>query len=221
MINKLKNLIELEKEAYLELMVVARQEAYIYFDKNIRELSRKKDGSFDESTGEMSNNDADAFRHAYVSGVFTQEKGEMKANLAGIYNEIKGTNPINQQNMDLWNNAVGRKYGKLAKTREELAGFIKKSLENNELIIDPHDERKYKELRHFDYDPKKPVKVIQESESGRNQYFLDFSTGDILDRETFVTAIESGNYPGYTISTINSIKTPISKPDKVTSNNLG
>ena len=61
MINKLKNLIELEKEAYLELMVVARQEAYIYFDKNIRELPRKKDGSFDESTGEMSNNDAVAW----------------------------------------------------------------------------------------------------------------------------------------------------------------
>ena len=51
MINKLKNLIELEKEAYLELMVVARQEAYIYFDKNIRELPRKKDGSFDETKG--------------------------------------------------------------------------------------------------------------------------------------------------------------------------
>ena len=66
MINKLKNLIELEKEVYLELMVVARQEAYIYFDKNIRELPRKKEGSFDESTGEMSNNDADAFRQAVL-----------------------------------------------------------------------------------------------------------------------------------------------------------
>ena len=221
MINKLKNLIELEKEAYLELMVVARQEAYIYFDKNIRELPRKKEGSFDESTGEMSNNDADAFRHAYVSGVFTQEKGEMRANLAGIYNEMKGTNPINQQNMDLWNNSVGRKHGKKSKTREELADFIKKALENNELIIEPNDPREYKGLRHFDYDPEKPVKVIQESESGRNQYFLDCSTGDILDRETFVTAIESGNYPGYTVSTIDSIKTPMSKPDVVTSNNLG
>ena len=42
MINKLKNLIELEKEAYLELMVVARQKAYIYFNKNIRELPSKK-----------------------------------------------------------------------------------------------------------------------------------------------------------------------------------
>ena len=87
MINKLKTLIELEKEVYLELMVVARQEAYIYFDKNIRELPRKKDGSFDESTGEMSNNDADAFRDAYVSGVFTQEKGEMKAKIHNDEND--------------------------------------------------------------------------------------------------------------------------------------
>ena len=82
----------------------------------------------------MSNNDADAFRHAYVSGVFTQEKGEMRANLAGIYNEMKGTNPINQQNMDLWNNSVGRKHGKKSKTREELADFIEKSLENNDYL---------------------------------------------------------------------------------------
>ena len=49
----------------------------------------------------MSNHDADAFRHAYVSGVFTQEKCEMKANLSGVYNEIKGTNPINQQSIAL------------------------------------------------------------------------------------------------------------------------
>ena len=76
-------------------------------------------------------------------------------------------------------------------------------------------------MRHFDYDPEKPIKVIQESESGRNDYFLDCSTGDILDRATFVAAIESGNYPGYTVSTIDSIKTPMSKPDKVVSNNLG
>ncbi|RAP33310.1 hypothetical protein DID77_03325 [Candidatus Marinamargulisbacteria bacterium SCGC AG-439-L15] len=62
---------------------------------------------------------------------------------------------------------------------------------------------------------------MQESEIGRNQYFLDCSTGDILDRDAFVTAIESGKYPGYTVSTIDSIKTPLSKPDKVTTNNLG
>ena len=42
MINKLKNLIELEKEAYLELMAVARQEAYIYFDQNIFENYQEK-----------------------------------------------------------------------------------------------------------------------------------------------------------------------------------
>lgn len=126
MINKLKNLIELEKEAYLELMAVARQEAYIYFDQNIRELPKDDSGKYIVTEKEFYNNDVDAFRHAYVSGVFTQEKGEIKANFAGIYNEMKGKNPINQQNMDLWNNSVGRKYGKKSKTREELADFIKK-----------------------------------------------------------------------------------------------
>ena len=120
----------------------------------------------------MSNNEADAFRHAYVSGVFTQEKGEMRANLAGVYNEIKGTNPINQQNMDLWNNSIGRKYGEKTSSRTELSQLLVKALKE-ELIIDPKDPREYKGLRHFDYDPEKPVEVIDETETGLNNTFFD------------------------------------------------
>ena len=50
----------------------------------------------------MSNNDADAFRHAYASGVFTLVHNSLIANVAGIKREMDGDNPINQQNMDLW-----------------------------------------------------------------------------------------------------------------------
>ena len=72
-----------------------------------------------------------------------------------------------------------------------------------------------KRFRNFNYDPEKPVKVIQESESERNEYFLDCLTGDIMDREMFVAVIESGHYTGYTVSTIDSLKTPLSKPEIV------
>jgi hypothetical protein len=221
LIGNLKNLAELKKQELIDLKEECRQEAYEYYDKNIDKLPRKKDGSFDESTGKMSNNKTDAFRHAYTSGVFTQKLGLIRANLLGLYNEIDGDNPINQQNMDLWNNAVGRKYGKKAPSKKELANLIKKAFKNKELIEHPNDPREYKGLRHFNYDPKKPVQVIKESKTGRNEYFLDFSNRNIMDRNSFANKIEEGLYPGYTIANIDSVPTPISKPDSTPGNNLG
>ncbi|MFC1771719.1 DUF6973 domain-containing protein [Candidatus Margulisiibacteriota bacterium] len=220
-IKYVKNICELKKKEYVELKEECTQEAYEYFDKHIRKLPKNPDGTFNEASGKMHNNDADAFRHAYTAGVFTLVHGSLISNLAGLYNELTGNNPINQQNMDLWNNAVGRKYGEKATSKNEIANNIKKSLEKGELITNPDDPREYKGLRHFNYDPQKPVKVIQESETGRNQYFLDLSNGNIMDRENFVSAIESGQYPGYQLAQINSIITPISKPDDSAENNLG
>ena len=68
----------------------------------------------------------DALRHAYVSGVFTQEYGEAAANVLGRLNEYSpgggssSSSSTNSTNMDLWNNEVARKYGKKSKTRKEL-----------------------------------------------------------------------------------------------------
>ena len=93
-----------------------RQEAYDYYHKNIEPLPKKEDGSFDESTGKMSNNEADAFRHAYTSGVFSKEYySKTIADFLGQGNEIKNPNPENQRDMDLWNNNVGREYSKKSK----------------------------------------------------------------------------------------------------------
>jgi hypothetical protein len=191
----IKNLAELKKQAYIDLKEECRQAAYEYFDKNIRSLPKDKDGNFKITQEEFYNNDVDAFRHAYTGSIFTLVYNALISDLAGIYNEIKGTNPVNQQNMDLWNNAVGRKYGKNdTLSRKEIADLIKKALEKGELIVDSNDPREYKGLRHFNYDPKKPVTVIQESKTGRNEIFLDLSNGDVMDRESFVSVIESGLY---------------------------
>ena len=97
----------LKKEACLE--------GYRYFDSNIRSLPRKIDGSFDESNSIFVNSDVDAFRHAYVSAIFTHEYGSNVAELFGRLNELTsifspGSSP-GEKNMDLWNNAVGRRYG--------------------------------------------------------------------------------------------------------------
>ncbi|MBT6120823.1 hypothetical protein HOH45_05085 [bacterium] len=198
-----------------------RQEAYVYFDKNICELPRKESGEFNESGGGMQNNDADAFRHAYVSGVMTQIFSEPISEKMGLVVEWRGKNPENQKNMDLWNNSVGRKYGKQANTKEELADFLKQALENGELILSLDDLRKYEGKTSLQIDDEKPVVVLKENETGRNEVFLNLLKGEVMDREAFVSSIEGGEYSGYNIASINNIATPISKPDQVSSNNLG
>ena len=64
----------------------ALDEAYKYFDKNIRSLIKDKTGKVDPLAHGLDDNDADAFRHAYVSGVFTQEYSEPTADTFGQLN---------------------------------------------------------------------------------------------------------------------------------------
>ena len=97
-------------------------EAYKYFDKNIRPLPKNADGSF-KVTLEYIDSDIDAFRHAYVSGVYVQEYGELIADLLGRINEFGSFASDSRggeasKNMDLWNNAVGRRYGTAIRSRQ-------------------------------------------------------------------------------------------------------
>ena len=66
----------------------------------------------------------------------------------------------------------------------------------------------------------KRISVITESPSGRNEKFHDNTTGKNMTRESFVRAIEQGQYPKYHIREINGIKTPVSNPDQSVNNNL-
>jgi hypothetical protein len=67
----------------------------------------------------------------------------------------------------------------------------------------------------------KSILVLQESETGRNEIFIDQLTGEVMNRENFVSQIQAGVYPGYTVANFNEISTPISKPDGTMGNNLG
>lgn len=127
----------------------AKTEAYEYINKYLRKLSRNEDGSFNEFAAGFADNDVDALRHAYVSGVYTMEYSADTAERLGRLQELVFTDSSSahpqSENMDLWNNAVGRKYGKKAKSREELFKFLIEALKNGELIITPDDKRKYKD----------------------------------------------------------------------------
>ena len=200
----------------------AQEEAYRYFDQHIRPLPKKPDGQFNDHGSGFVDNDVDAFRHAYVSGVFAMEIGLGSAAFWGFLNEITSIgNDALARNMDFWNNKIGRKYGRKAKNKAELLKMIHNALNKGELIMDLKDPRAIsansKDKTYFE----KSVIVIEESKTGRNETFLDTKSGNILDREDFVSLIESGNYPGYSVAMIRGVETPVSKGDKVSVNNLG
>lgn len=108
----------------------ARDEAYEYFDQKIRRLPRTPDGVIDVNAPGLIDNDVDAFRHAYVSGVFTQEYNEKAAEVFGQIQEWSPVDVYSDQNMpgsrnmDLWNNSVGRIYGLKAEDRESLLKLV-------------------------------------------------------------------------------------------------
>ena len=202
-------------------------EAYKYFDKHIRKLTRNKNGEIDQFADGLVDNDVDAFRHAYTSGVFTQELGEVQSRIYGYLQELDGNYGSStadeeaSRNMDFWNNDVGIRYGKKTKSREELLELIHKALNNGELIIDLRDSRLYEGQTHYPIDPEKSVIVFEETKTGRNVTFVDLATEAVMTRESFVEKIKSGQYPGYTVASIDRIVTPVSKADSTTANNLG
>lgn len=204
----------------------ARDEAYEYFDKNIRALIKKENGKVDEAATGLQDNDVDAFRHAYVSGVFTMVYDEDVADILGRLNEYltadlySNSKDPRSLNMDLWNNAVGREYGKKAKDRSELLRAIHKALNKDELIIKLEDPRQYTGEKKEPVNATKPVIVLIEGENGRNELFFDLVRRKTLTLEGFVAQIEAGQYPAYTVKQIGGIPTPVSNPDGRKTNNL-
>jgi hypothetical protein len=202
-------------------------EAYAYFDRHIRRLPRGTSGNIDPTKDGFGDNDVDAFRHAYVSGVITQVYGENAANLLGIGNEYSPESQISHslsprsRNMDLWNNRVGRKYGKRTKGRKTLLKLIHDSLMRGELMIDLRDSREFVGRSEAPKRLLRPVISLSKSESGRNERFYDLLTRSVMNRIEFVALIKAGKYRGYSIKLIGGVETPVSKHDNRRSNNIG
>jgi len=208
----------------------ATEKAYKYYKNNIKDITY----FFDEKINKWIvnnagyNDDVDAFRHAFVSGLYTFEINKDVANLLGQANELKGrlhNQPKEQRNMDLWNNEVGRKYGTQTTSLDNLGDLLKAALLNGELITTIDQEKDSREYKYIEIpvpiDPNKPVIVLKENETGRNEEFFDLLKGAFMTREEFVLEIQSNNYPGYQIQDLNKIPAPVSKPDGNPDNNLG
>ena len=198
----------------------AEDEAYVLIDKHLKSLPKNTDGSIDKNAKGFQHNDVDALRHAYVSGIYTMEYGETVANVLGTVREYfpvkasvgtSGPNRETSRNMDLWNNSVGRKYGKKSKTKEELFQYLLKALKNGELIINLNDPRKYSS--NVSGTIKERVIVLKESDTGENILFLDTKKLIVFSREDFVAKIKAGEYRDYEIRKIGGKEIPASKRD--------
>ncbi len=211
----------------LGLKATCENESYEFADRFIRKLPRKSDGSFDLSSGEFYDNDIDAIRHAYTSGLFTQEYGEKVTEILGDMNEIvpfggnSSSNSPNSKNMDLWNNRIGRTLGLKTSGKIKLFKLVLKALKNGELIIDPENDPRINEVSSSKMITKNKVFVVKESKKGKNLNYFDFEKSLILSRSEFISEIKMGKYPFYEIRIVKGDETPVSKKDKNIPNNLG
>lgn len=84
------------------------------------------------------------------------------------------------ENMDLWNNAVGRKVSRKAKSWRELYELFLKAMKDGELILHPEDKRHYRGETFIKRRPKSFVIKIKENKTGANVEFLDVRRRIIL-----------------------------------------
>lgn len=198
---------------------------YKRLDNDLRPMPKKADGSIDTYGVGLEDNDVDALRHAFISGVYTIEYNEGTAELLGRLNELTAvdsqSNSALSVNMDLWNNAIGRSYGKKSKTWDDLYQYLLKALKVKELIIDLNDPRTYKGEKLIKRLPKSFVIKIKENKTGANTEFLDVRNRLLMSKDEFVLAIRNGKYPGYALRKHLSGEFPYSTRDRFSFNNLG
>lgn len=97
----------------------------------------------DMSNASVMDGEFDAFRHAYVSGEIARDYGYFVSKILGDTNEIKADfmgyqNPYSE-NMDYWNNFVGRSIGERVSSEQDLALEIYSAMQNGLLITSVND----------------------------------------------------------------------------------
>jgi hypothetical protein len=203
----------------------AQTQFYEWFDKEVRPLPKKDNGKIDTMAEGLLDNDVDALRHSFVSGVYVLEFSEQTSEIMGRLNELKdfdsSSSTEGSENMDLWNNAVGRKVAKKVKTWRELYEILLKSMKQGELILNPADKRQYRGSKSIKRMPKSFVIKIKENTTGANIEFLDVHKRHLMNKSEFILAIRQGKYLGYAVRNHTSGEFLYSIRDKFNFNNLG
>jgi len=107
------------------------------------------------------NNEADAFKHAFMQAYLTLRFDRNISQMLGDFHEMETpTAPKSERNMDLWNNSIGREIGNEIKsligkdikyyTNDELndmaAAKIIKRMKAGDLITSINDKRDFKNI---------------------------------------------------------------------------
>ena len=144
----------------LENSKYAKEQKDKYFNDTVK---YQKQYNFDMGTGQHAtwNNEADAFKHAYMQAHLCLFKNKNEATVASWLHERNGNKYQGQsngeENMDLWNNKIGQEIGE--EIEQELKGiknnFTQEQIEDwiahkvmqrmkaGQLITNPNDKRKY------------------------------------------------------------------------------
>ena len=92
--------------------MINRDEFNNYIVKQTNKYQKKY--GYDSGTGEHAswNNEADAFKHVYLSAWLTIRHGSAFLKAVGNFHENETLNaPPIETNMDKWNNTIGREIG--------------------------------------------------------------------------------------------------------------
>ncbi len=135
------------------------------FNKHILNATRKAQAKygFEMGTGEHAswNNEADAFKHAYMQWNLSWYQGSKRAKELGDMHEDETPNaPFGERNMDLWNNAIGREVAYEMRHQlgddfdllsDEAAGEIAarkivEKMRRGEMITNPNDKRRFENM---------------------------------------------------------------------------
>ena len=120
----------------------------------------QKQYGFQMGTGEHAtwNNEADAFKHAYMQAILSIDHGKVFSASAGYQHEIFGKETVRgERNMDLWNNAIGREIAEDIKkvwgkdldnlpqeyVEDMIAQRVVIKMKQGELITNPSDKRSF------------------------------------------------------------------------------
>jgi len=121
------------------------------------------------------NNEADAFRHAFMQAIFSSRYNNFLAKIAGNIHELQGKyrgQDPREENMDLWNNRQGRQiyneirrefknFGDLSEQQQKdiIAQKVVQRMKEGQLITQLDDSRKFNENKQFNL-PFTPTRSI-------------------------------------------------------------
>ncbi len=134
------------------------------------------------------NNEADAFKHTFMQARLTVQYNNALAKAAGNIHEIDGNirngQTKGEENMDLWNNDIGRQIGKEIRQEmnnqrtiyakdeidDKIAAKVMQRMRNGDLITHLDDPRKYKTpTEKFNDEIREKWRSLQQNRNARIQ----------------------------------------------------